>query len=64
MLIHPGVGWRQKLLVNKEKFPQSSDFVCTTCAIGKLILKPSYLKIKHEAVKFLEQIQGDICGPI
>ena len=27
-------------------------------------LRPSYLKIKAEPLKFLERIQGDICGPI
>jgi hypothetical protein len=45
-------------------FPKSKDFICTICAIGKLILRPSYLKIKAEPLKFLERIQGDICGPI
>ena len=50
--------------LNKAKFPQSSDFVCTACAKGKLILRPSHLKIKNEQLKFLEHIQGDICGPI
>nr|ABA98087.1 retrotransposon protein, putative, Ty1-copia subclass [Oryza sativa Japonica Group] len=47
-----------------DKFPKSSDFVCTACATGKLILRPSYLKIRAEPLKFLERIQGDICGPI
>jgi hypothetical protein len=46
------------------KFPKSSDFVCTACATGKLIIKPSYLKIRNESLNFLERIQGDICGPI
>ena len=50
--------------LNEAKFPQSSDFVCTTCATGKLTLRPSYLKVKAEPLKFLERIQGDICGPI
>ena len=36
----------------------------TSCATWKLILRPSYLKIKEEPLKFLERIQGDICGPI
>ena len=36
----------------------------TACATGKLILRPSYLKIKAEPLTFLERIQGDICGPI
>jgi hypothetical protein len=47
-----------------SKFLESSDFVCTVCATGKLILRPSYLKIKVEPLKFLERIQGDISGPI
>jgi hypothetical protein len=46
------------------KFPKSNDFMCTSCAMGKLILWPSLLKIHAEPLKFLEHIQGDICGPI
>jgi hypothetical protein len=34
------------------------------CATGKLILRPSPLKIYIEPLKFLERIQGNICGPI
>jgi hypothetical protein len=45
-------------------FPKSKDFVCTLCATGKLILRPSLLKIKADPLKFLEIIQEDICGPI
>jgi hypothetical protein len=45
-------------------FPKSKNFICTACATGKLILRPSYLKIKAEPLKFLERIQGDICRPI
>jgi transposase InsO family protein len=32
--------------------------------LEKLILRPYYLKIKAEPLKFLERIQDDICGPI
>jgi hypothetical protein len=46
------------------KFSKSDDFVCTSCAMGKLILQPSPLKIHAEPLMFLERIQGDICGPI
>jgi hypothetical protein len=46
------------------KFPKFNDFVCTSCAMGKLILRPSPLKIHAEPLKFLERIQGDICGHI
>jgi hypothetical protein len=48
----------------KAKFPQNKDFCCTACATGKLIVRPSYLKIRVEPLKFLERIQGEICGPI
>jgi hypothetical protein len=46
------------------KISKSNDFVCTSCAMGKLILRPSPLKIHAEPLRFLERIQGDICGPI
>jgi hypothetical protein len=46
------------------KFSKSNDFVCTSCAMGKLILRPSPLKIDVEPLRFLQRIQGDICGPI
>ena len=68
---HPGIGMMRKIIsnslghhMNTSKFPKPSDFVCTACATGKLILRPSYLKIKAEPLTFLERIQGDICGPI
>ena len=68
---HPSVRMMRKIIcnsighnLNKAKFSQSSDFVCTACAEGKLILRPSHLKIKNEPLKFLERIQGDICGLI
>jgi hypothetical protein len=67
----PGVGMIRKIIgnssghnLNSAKFPKSADFKCTTCASGKLILRPSPVKIKVEPLKFLERIQGDICGPI
>jgi hypothetical protein len=50
--------------LSDAKFLQSSDYTSTTCATGKLILRPSSLKIQAEPLKFLERIQGDICGPI
>jgi hypothetical protein len=42
------------------KFSKSNDFVCTSRAMGKLILRPSPLKIHAEPLRFLECIQGDI----
>jgi hypothetical protein len=68
---HPGIGMMRKITDNSighnlptTNFPKSNDFICTACATGKLILRPSYLKIKAEPLKFLKRIQGDICGPI
>jgi hypothetical protein len=46
------------------KFPKSNNFECTSCAMGKLILRPSPLKIHAKPLRFLERIQGDICGLI
>jgi hypothetical protein len=70
-LEHPGVGMIRKIIsnstgynLNTSKFPKSTDFICIACAIGKLIVRPSPLKIKVEPLRFLERIQGDICGPI
>jgi len=64
---HPGIGMMRKIISNyvgrtlsDAKFSQSLDFVCTACATGKLILRPSYLKIHAEPLKFLERIQGDM----
>ena len=66
----PRVGMMRKIICNSighdlsnAKSPQSLDITCTSCATGKLILRPSYLKIKEEPLKFLDRIQGDICGP-
>jgi hypothetical protein len=50
--------------LNTVKFPKSFNFMCTTCATGKLIVRASHLKIQVEPLKFLEIIQRDICGPI
>jgi hypothetical protein len=68
---HPEVGMMSKIIsnssghnLNAAKFPKSLDFMCTTCGIGKLILRLSLIKIKVEPLKFLERIQGEICGPI
>jgi hypothetical protein len=68
---HPGIGMMQKILGNctghdlkDAKNLKSNDFVCTSCAMGNLILRPSPLKIHAEPLRFLERIQGDICGLI
>jgi hypothetical protein len=58
---HPRVGMMRKIIgnnsghnLNSAKFPKSLDFICTTCATGKLTLRPSPIKIKVEPLKFLE----------
>jgi hypothetical protein len=68
---HPGIRMMRKIIgnsighnLNRAKFPKFLDFMCTTCATGKLIVRPSPLKIQIEPLKFLERIQGNICGPI
>jgi hypothetical protein len=70
-LRHPGIGMMQKIIGNctghdlkDAKFFKFNNFVCTSYAIGNLILQPSSLKIHVEPLRFLECIQGDICGPI
>jgi hypothetical protein len=50
--------------LKEAKFLKTSDFICTTCVIGKLILRPSPLKIHTKPLKFLKIIHGDICSPI
>jgi hypothetical protein len=68
---HPKIGMMRKILVNSTdhnlnivKFPKFLDFMCTTCATEKLIVRPLPLKIQVVPLKFLERIQGDICDPI
>jgi hypothetical protein len=64
------MGMMRKIIGNSighnfnAKFPKSSNFVCTACATGKLIVRLSPPKIKTKPLKFLERIQGDICGLI
>jgi hypothetical protein len=68
LLGHLGIGMVRKIIENctghdlkDAKFLKSNNFLCTSCAMGKLILRPS----PHaEPLRFLEHIQGDICGPI
>ena len=37
---------------------------CKACSLGKLNTQPSITKILRNLPKFLQRIQGDICGPI
>lgn len=67
---HPGTNMMRKLIQSskghtlKENrfFPQ--HLTCTACSQGKLITRPSPVKVSKETLNFLERIQGDICGPI
>ena len=65
----PGLIMMRRIIKNSAghgvtSFPNPEDFICTACAKGKLITRPSLLKIRDESPVFLQRIQGDICGPI
>ena len=60
---HPGIWMMRKIISNSKghelntaKFPKSSDFMCTSCVTGKLIVRPSPVKIQNEPLKFLKRI--------
>ncbi|GKE34205.1 putative copia-like polyprotein, partial [Tanacetum coccineum] len=69
---HPGSTMMKRIVKNihghplkVQKFSKMDKVpLCTSCSLGKLIVRPSPLKIKNESPMFLERIQGDICGPI
>ena len=66
---HPGLSMMRRIIKNSaghdvNGFPNSEDFIYTACAKGKLITRPSLLKIRDESPVFLQRIQGNICGPI
>ena len=68
---HPEFNMMRKIIENSHghtlKSPnilQSKKFSCAACSQGKLIIKPSTVKVGIESPAFLERIQGDICGPI
>ena len=42
----------------------SHEYSCVACSQGKLIVKPSRIKVKFESPRFLERVHGDICGLI
>ena len=52
------------LPLKNQEILLSSDYPCTACSQGKLIVRPSPTKVLVESPTFLERIQGDICGPI
>ena len=68
---HSGISMMRRIVQNSNRHPltrkqilKSHDFSCTSCSLGKLIIRPSFTKITSESPVFLERIQGDICGPI
>ncbi|KAD6795987.1 hypothetical protein E3N88_06883 [Mikania micrantha] len=69
---HPGSTMMKRIIENThghplrdQKLPQIDKIpLCVSCSLGKLVTRPSPLKIEHESPLFLERIQGDICGPI
>ena len=50
--------------LKNQKILLSSDYLCSACSQGKLIVRPSHTKDLAESPTFLERIQGDICGLI
>ena len=68
---HPGSVMMRRILsqsrkanLKKLKVLQKGGFSCPPCYKGKLIVRPSPLKVDLESPSFLERIHGDICGPI
>ena len=67
---HPGSTMMRKIAKNSNghdlpnQLNLPNDYMCTSCAQGKLITRPSYSKITSESPAFLQRIQGDICGSI
>jgi hypothetical protein len=63
---NPGLSMMRRIINNSASHDVTNpeDFICTSCLKGKLIDKPSLLKIRDESYVFLQRIQDDICGPI
>lgn len=64
---HPGSIMMHRIIENShghslkdQKIPQTSEFSCAACSLGKLVIRPSPAKIGLESPTFLERIQGDI----
>ena len=58
---HPGLSMMRRIIKNStghgvNSFPNPEDFICTACAKGKLITRPSLLKIRDELPVFLQRI--------
>ena len=68
---HPGSIMMRKIIENScghslknQKILQPKEITCVACSQGKLITRPSPMKVGTESLSFLERIHGDICGPI
>ena len=68
---HPGSTMMRRIITNFNGHPLlsrhidvSNDNPCKACSQGKLVIRPSQLKVDDESPSFLQRIQGDICGPI
>lgn len=68
---HPGSTMMRRVIENSYGHPLNrlkvlsfNDCPCIACYQGKLIIRPSLMKVGVESPHFLQRIQGDICGPI
>ena len=50
--------------LKNQKIFLPHEYSCVACLQGKLIVRPSFTKVKSESPVFLERIHGDICGLI
>ena len=50
--------------LKNQKILQSNELSCDACSQEKLIIRQSPDNVGIESPTFMEQIYGDICGPI
>ena len=50
--------------LNNQRILLSTESPCAACSQGKLIIRPSLMKVILKSPKFLERIQGGICDLI
>ena len=50
--------------LKNQKILLPNEYPYDACSQGKLIVKPSFIKVTFESPVFLERIHEDICGPI
>ena len=68
---HPGSIMMRRIIEHSNGYPlknlkilTNDEFSCAAYCQGKLITRPSPMKVNIESPQFLERIHGDICGPI